>query len=99
MNRNPIERVERCIAAREQDLRERAASKANYDSHMATIGKLRALVDLLRGGYVGKTVLFLEEAQSKVQGGQFFLAGHTGRRGGKRKTRRSTMSKKQTRRR
>jgi hypothetical protein len=66
---------------------------------MATIGKLRALLDLLTGGYVGKTVLFLTEDMSGVQGGQFFLADHTGRRGGKRKTRHSTKSKKQTRRR
>jgi hypothetical protein len=100
MNRNPIERVQRCIAAREQDLHERATTKANYDSHMATIGKLRALLDLLTGGYVGKTVLFLTEDMSGVQGGQFFLADHTGRRGGKRKTHKSSKkAKKQTRRR
>ena len=98
---NPMNRVERCIAARRQDLEERRPIREDDErTHLAALGKLEGLrYDLLRMGpeYVSH-VLFIENYPG-IQGGQFVIGSVSSRRGGKRKTRRSKKSKKQTRRR
>jgi hypothetical protein len=95
--RDPRIRIRRCIESRQQNINQRNPQGNNLDKHNAAIRKLRRLVALLDGGYIGKRVVFIEDYPGVV-GGQFVVgvvAG--GKRSGKATRKSSKKTKKRTR--